>query len=86
MKTCINCLEEKAEPEAYTAPTLLTVEQLTLNGEYMRSFKSLKAAATSVKGVSGGIARVCYKKQQTAYGFKWRFPAVVSTVPIPAFP
>lgn len=54
------------------------VNQYSLNGEYIQSFPSAKAAAialgkiTSISnGASSHISSVCNGKRRTAYGYKW---------------
>ena len=57
------------------------VNQYSLNGEYIKSFPSAKAAADSLgkttttsKGATSHITDVCRGKRKTAYGFIWKFP------------
>ena len=54
------------------------VNQYTLEGEYIQSFPSAKAAATALgkitmtsNGASSHISSVCNGKRKTAYGYKW---------------
>ena len=54
------------------------VNQYTLEGEYIQSFPSAKAAAmalgkitTTSNGASSHISAVCNGKRKTAYGYKW---------------
>lgn len=56
------------------------VNQYDLEGNYIQSFKSAKAAAESLgkitstsNGASSHISDVCRGKRKTAYGFKWKF-------------
>ena len=56
------------------------VNQYSLDGEYIQSFPSAKAAAESLgkisstsKGASSHISDVCRGKRKTAYGYKWKF-------------
>lgn len=57
------------------------VNQYSLNGEYIQSFPSAKAAADALgkttstsKGATSHITDVCRGKRKTAYGFIWKFP------------
>ena len=59
------------------------INQYTLNGEYIQSFPSVKAAAESLNkitstsnGASSHISDVCRGKRKTAYGYKWKFANV----------
>ena len=56
------------------------INQYSLDGEYIQSFPSAKAAAESLgkisstsKGASSHISEVCRGKRKTAYGYKWKF-------------
>ena len=56
------------------------INQYSLDGEYIQSFPSAKAAAESLgkisstsKGASSHISDVCRGKRKTAYGYKWKF-------------
>lgn len=56
------------------------VNQYTLDGEYIQSFPSAKAAAESLdkitstsNGASSHISDVCRGKRKTAYGYIWKF-------------
>ena len=69
--------------DARTAVILATgkiVNQYTLDGEYIQSFPSAKAAAESLdkitstsNGASSHISDVCRGKRKTAYGYIWKF-------------
>lgn len=57
------------------------VNQYSLEGKFIQSFPSLKAAAdalgkttTTSKGATSHIADVCKGKRTTAYGYIWKFP------------
>lgn len=57
------------------------VNQYSLDGEYIQSFPSAKAAADALgkttstsKGATSHITDVCRGKRKTAYGFIWKFP------------
>jgi hypothetical protein len=54
------------------------VNQYSLDGEYIQSFPSAKAAATALgkitttsNGASSHISSVCRGKRKSAYGYKW---------------
>lgn len=56
------------------------VNQYDLQGNYIQSFASAKAAAESLNkitatsnGASSHITDVCRGKRKTAYGYKWKF-------------
>ena len=56
------------------------VNQYDLDGNYIQSFASAKAAAESIgkitttsNGASSHISDVCRGKRKTAYGYKWKF-------------
>lgn len=56
------------------------INQYSLNGEYIQSFPSSKAAAdflgkttSTSKGATSHITDVCKGKRKTAYGYKWQF-------------
>ena len=56
------------------------INQYSLDGEYIQSFPSAKAAAESLgkisstsNGASSHISDVCRGKRKTAYGYKWKF-------------
>lgn len=56
------------------------INQYSLNGEYIQSFPSAKAAAdflgkttATSKGATSHITDVCKGKRKTAYGYKWQF-------------
>lgn len=56
------------------------VNQYDLNGNFIQSFPSVKAAAESLgkvtstsNGATSHISDVCRGKRKTAYGYKWKF-------------
>ena len=56
------------------------INQYDLNGTFIQSFPSVKAAAESLgkvtstsKGATSHISDVCRGKRKTAYGYKWKF-------------
>ena len=50
------------------------VDQLTMDGEYIRTFESIKEAMCAVNGKSSGnITQCCKGKKNHVYGFKWRY-------------
>lgn len=56
------------------------INQYSLDGKYIQSFSSAKAAAESLgkisstsNGASSHISDVCRGKRKTAYGYKWKF-------------
>ena len=70
---------KKMPPDEITPPgdrvynrEKLPVRQLTLDGEYIRSFESLKEAANSISGAYPTAIWACLAgEQKTAYGYKW---------------
>jgi len=57
-----------------------TVNQYDLQGNFIQSFPSTKAAAEALgkitstsNGATSHISDVCKGKRKTAYGFKWKF-------------
>ena len=57
-----------------------TINQYTLNNEYIQSFPSAKSAAdflgkitNTSKGATSHITDVCKGKRKTAYGYIWKF-------------
>ena len=51
------------------------VEQYSLDGEYIRTFHSLSAAARSVNGIPSNINQVINGTYAQAYGYKWKLGA-----------
>lgn len=51
------------------------VEQYSLDGEYIKTFHSLSAAARSVKGIPSNINQVINGTYAQAYGYKWKLGA-----------
>ena len=49
------------------------VEQLSLDGELLREFSTLKEAAQYINGTFSTIAHCCQGKYNQAYGYKWRY-------------
>lgn len=49
------------------------IEQLSLGGELLREFSTLKEAAQHVNGTFSTIAHCCQGKYNQAYGYKWRY-------------
>lgn len=47
--------------------------QMTLNGEYIREWESIKKAGEVLNFSFQGISKVCLGKQKTAGGYKWMF-------------
>lgn len=54
------------------------VEQYDLNGNYLRTWESVKNAGESLKIWSCDISRVCNGKRKTAGGFIWKYKEVLS--------
>lgn len=54
---------------------IVPVEQYTINGEYIKTFNSIKDALISLgKNIkSGHITSCCKNKRKTAYGYKWKY-------------
>lgn len=51
----------------------IKVDMLTLNGEYIRTFSSIKEASLFVNGSRSHITEVCKNKRLTANNYKWRY-------------
>ena len=78
-------LKAKKEPvlshlEVAQKATGKIINQYDLNGNYIQSFPSVKAAADMLgkvtatsKGATSHISDVCRGKRKTAYGYKWKF-------------
>lgn len=49
------------------------VVQLDINGVFINEFHSLRFAAKEVNGQSIHISRCCRGKQNTSYGFLWKY-------------
>lgn len=49
------------------------VVQLTLDGEYIKTFPSINAAAKSLNKLMGNIQQCCKGKRNFAYGYKWKY-------------
>ena len=47
------------------------VEMLSLSGEFLKTFKSVKEAALFIKGTVSSIERALNKTRKTAYGYIW---------------
>lgn len=61
------CLESTVE---------VAVEQYSLEGEYITTYKNARMAADAVglsKGGNSAILRACQGKQKTSGGFKWKY-------------
>lgn len=50
-----------------------TVVQMTLDGEFVAEYASLNEAGKAVGKEPGNISRACVGRQNTAYGYKWKF-------------
>ena len=52
-----------------------SVNQYTLNGEYIKTFSSITEAANNLgnKDYRQHIGKVCKGKRKTAYGYKWKY-------------
>jgi group I intron endonuclease len=53
----------------------ISVDQYSLNDEYIRTFKSITEALLFLnKGIkSGHISQCCKNKRKSAYGYKWKY-------------
>ena len=49
------------------------VDQYTLDGVYIKTFKSAKAAADSLNKRNPGIIECCKGLRDSAFGFKWKY-------------
>ncbi|QPW62159.1 NUMOD1 domain-containing DNA-binding protein [Clostridium botulinum] len=51
------------------------VVQYNLNGQFIKSYKTLREASLSLgkKKNDGAISMCCHHKIKTAYGFVWKF-------------
>ena len=77
----IKDIETLSSEEVSKNKTGKIVNQYNLNGEYIQSFPSAKAAAdflgkttSTSKGATSHITDVCRGKRKTAYGYIWKFP------------
>ena len=75
-----NNVEILKKSEVSAMVTGKIINQYSLDGEYIQSFPSAKAAAESLgkisstsNGASSHISDVCRGKRKTAYGYKWKF-------------
>jgi hypothetical protein len=75
-----NNVEVLKNSEVSARVTGKIINQYSLDGEYIQSFPSAKAAAESLgkisstsNGASSHISDVCRGKRKTAYGYKWKF-------------
>lgn len=60
-------------PKRRAAPLARPIEQLTIDGAFIRKWKS-RSEIVSETGFSGGnITMACQGKRDTAHGFKWRY-------------
>lgn len=61
----------------YDNPRLKKVEQYDLDGNYIRTFDSVKLAYASTgytaSNGAANISAVCRGRQKSAYGYKWRY-------------
>ena len=56
---------------------LKKVEQYSIDGEYIQTFNSCREAARSIKApYHVGINSCCLGKQETAYGYKWKYKEI----------
>jgi len=51
----------------------IAVDQLELDGTFIKQFTSCNVAAKAVKGQSGAISKVCRGKANQHKGFKWQY-------------
>lgn len=65
--SCIEKITRKQNKKVY---------QYTLNGEFIREWKSAKDAEKQF-GRSHHIGEVCHGKRKTAYGYKWRYEKIL---------
>ena len=85
-KTVRTILDARKEPRIYSSfqasqiKTGKVINQYNLEGEFLQSFPSAKAAADSLgkvtptsKGATSHITDVCRGKRKTAYGYIWHF-------------
>jgi hypothetical protein len=49
------------------------VRMLNLDGEYIKSFPSVKAAAMEIGVNSENISRVCKGRNETSKGYRWEY-------------
>ena len=78
-----NMLNQKKQNVAgiYLHTGSKAVDQLTLEGEYIRTYPSIAIAMRDVAGHSKGVSNItaiCEGKWVSAYGYKWRFAEVLS--------
>lgn len=49
------------------------VRQYTLNGDYIKTFNSVKEASIEINAPWQAIQRVCMGKRKTSHGYKWEY-------------
>lgn len=49
------------------------IDQFDLNGNFIKTFESVKGASESVSGSSGNLYSVCMGTQKSAYGYLWQY-------------
>jgi hypothetical protein len=65
---------ERHSAKAFNGKQSLRVDQLTLDGEYIKTFPSLSEAMRTlgIKSTSN-LVKVCKNERKYAYGYKWRY-------------
>lgn len=61
--------------EAMVSSRLRPIIQLSINGEFIKEFSSIKEAVTSLggKAANANIIKVCKGERTTAYGYIWKY-------------
>lgn len=55
------------------SPRRVPINQLDMDGNYLRTFPSQAEAARQVHGSQGTISSVVGRKKKSAYGYKWEY-------------
>lgn len=81
IKTCGGFYWSYQALEKYPVKEILSnkekeVSMYDLNGNFIRTFKSIGEAANFVKGERSPIRKCCRNELKTAYGYKWYCPEV----------
>ena len=59
--------------EKWSASRCKPVIQMTLDGEFVREWPSIKEAAAVIGKTGSAISGCCYRKSKSAGGYKWKF-------------
>lgn len=65
--------KDKSKINSEKKPHERKIVQLSLEGEYIQTFESIKKAAQSINGNSDSICGACKGRNKTSFGFKWMY-------------